>query len=165
MLKKQNGQSLLEVLIALSVIILVVTALVRVVTISIRSSDYARNASTATAYATEAMEKIRSFRDQKTWDEFKSPTFTDHAKFFGQDTSVADYGSKNCSGTTSDFANYSALLLDGIFVRCSELVYGGTAPNDYVKATVIVSWLEYDTVTKADLPKKVEIVSYFYNWK
>lgn len=163
MSNKNQGQSLLEVLIALSVIILVITALVRVVTLSIRSTDYARKTSLASTYATEAMEKIRSFRDVMTWTNFIG--LAGSTKFFGSGitTNVQYSASSNCPANigSSDFSAYEASgsLIDGIFVRCSKLEYGGTDPTDYVKATVTVYWLENEEV------KKSEIISYFYNWK
>lgn len=156
----------MEVLIALSVIILVVTALVRVVTISIRSTDYSRHASMATTYATEALEKIRSFRDVTTWTAFTA--IAGSIKFFGTGayaiTNTADYlNSLNCPATVTvdNFSdpNYSSRLIDNIFIRCSKLESIGVAPANYIKATISVYWLENEAV------KKAELFSYFYNWK
>lgn len=64
MTRKESGQSLIEVLAALAVVILVVLALVMVVTTSIRNATFAKNQSLATKYAQEAIEKVRAFRDE-----------------------------------------------------------------------------------------------------
>jgi Tfp pilus assembly protein PilV len=69
---KKKGQSLLEVIFALAIILLVVLALVQIVTGAIRSSDFAQKSSQATAYAQRAMEEIRSYRDKNTWVVFSS---------------------------------------------------------------------------------------------
>lgn len=157
----------MEVLIALSVVILVVTALVRVVTISIRSTDYARNSSMATAYATEAMEKIRSIRDRSLWEEFTN--LAGSTKYFGSGittrTEYLEAFACPITFTRTEFAYYEqkGSLLDGIFIRCSRLDYDPSYQN--IKATVTVRWLEFDATTNEDAPRKVEIVSYFYNWK
>jgi Tfp pilus assembly protein PilV len=67
---KNKGQSLIEVIFALAIILLVVLALVQIVTGAIRSSDFAQKSSQATAYSQRAMEEIRSFRDKNTWADF-----------------------------------------------------------------------------------------------
>ena len=67
--RKNKGQSLIEVVFALAIILLVVLALVQIVTGAIRSSDFAQKSSQATSYCQGAMEKIRSYRDQN-WDLF-----------------------------------------------------------------------------------------------
>lgn len=162
MFKKNKGQSLLEVLIALSVIILVLTALVKVVTLSIRSTDYARNSSVATTYATEAMEKIRSFRDANSWTAFSSIQDATGKLFGSNIISFQDYASSsNCTGSASEFDSYKNFLLEGNYLRCvtANKNYTG-ADVTSIKMTVSVYWIESDPT-----PKKAEIVSYFYNWK
>lgn len=142
----------MEVLIALSVIILVITALVRVVTLSIRSTDYARNTSVATTYSTEAMEKIRSFRDSMSWTDFLDLESA-NPKRFGD--GVTDYSAlTNCPDPVTP-VGVSGTLLAGGFLRCSKLISQGTG----IQATISVYWLEKNEV------KKSENISYFYNWK
>lgn len=58
-----------ELLIALAVAVLVVTGIVKVVTISTRNATFAKNQAEATRYAQEGLEWIRSERDQD-WDLF-----------------------------------------------------------------------------------------------
>lgn len=67
----QKGQSLFEVIVALGVAIVVISALVRVTTISIANASFSRNQSLATKYAQEAMEKIRAYKVGNTWIDFK----------------------------------------------------------------------------------------------
>lgn len=59
-----------EVLAALAVILLVILALVGVTANSVRNADFAKKQATATQYAQEGMEKLRSYRDQNSWDTF-----------------------------------------------------------------------------------------------
>jgi len=70
MRKQEKGQSLIEVLAALGVVVLVILALVTVTTISIRNATFAKNQSLATSYAQEAIEEIREYRDQNSWADF-----------------------------------------------------------------------------------------------
>lgn len=68
-----NGQSLVEVLASLGMVILIVAALVNLVTASLRSSNYAKTASQANKFAQEAIEWTRSLRDRAAdWDSFKA---------------------------------------------------------------------------------------------
>lgn len=159
MKKDIAGQSLLEVLIALSVIILVLTALVRVVSLSIRSTDYARNASVAANSATEGMEILRSYRDSNTWDIFTG--LTDGPMVLGLNPLISNYTSACPITVTID--NFPATgLLDNYYLRCSALTDGPVGVDGKpinVKAVISVYWLENDSV------KKSEVTSYFYNWK
>lgn len=61
---RQNGQSLIEVLVALSVAILVLGALVILVLTSLKNAQFAQNQAKATKYAQETMEKIKSLKDR-----------------------------------------------------------------------------------------------------
>jgi len=67
-----KGQSLLEAIVALAVAMLVILALVWVTTVSIRNADFAKKQAQASKYGQEGMEKVRAFRDQNTWEAFKS---------------------------------------------------------------------------------------------
>mgnify|MGYP001585299678 CR=1 FL=1 len=66
----QKGQSLIEVIAALAIVILVITALAVVVTLSIANAKFSQNQVLASKYSQEVMEKLRSYRDQYTWEEF-----------------------------------------------------------------------------------------------
>lgn len=61
---REKGQTLVEVVVALGVAILVITALVAATTTAVRNAQFAKNQSLATKYAQEGMEKARTLRDQ-----------------------------------------------------------------------------------------------------
>lgn len=65
-LKNENGQSLIEVLVALAVMVIVILALVRVTTVSIRNATFAKNRALATKYAQEWIEETRKSRDNNS---------------------------------------------------------------------------------------------------
>ena len=67
---KTKGQSLLEVVVALSVALLVILALVRVTIIAMRNAQFAKNQAMATQSAQEVMETVRAYRDQNSWETF-----------------------------------------------------------------------------------------------
>lgn len=62
--KKQAGQSLIEVLIALTVTIVMIVALIAFVLTGLKNAQLAQNQSKATKYAQEALEKIKAIRDR-----------------------------------------------------------------------------------------------------
>ncbi|HUS59771.1 MAG TPA: prepilin-type N-terminal cleavage/methylation domain-containing protein [Nevskiaceae bacterium] len=71
-MRREKGQSLIEVLVALAVMAIVILALVRVTTVSIRNATFAKNRALATKYAQEGMEKVRAYRDEVVWETFTS---------------------------------------------------------------------------------------------
>lgn len=60
----QTGQSLLEVIIAISVGILVVTALTAATIFSLRNAQFAKNSAQATQLAQEGIDRVRTGRDR-----------------------------------------------------------------------------------------------------
>ena len=62
-MKNEEGQSIIEVVIAIGIVALVLVALVSAVTISVRNSTFSKNKSVATKYVNEGIEAVRSIRD------------------------------------------------------------------------------------------------------
>lgn len=70
MKNSRSGQSLIEVVVSMAIVVVVILALVSVTTISIRNASFSRNQSLATKYAQEAIEKVREYRDKNNWQTF-----------------------------------------------------------------------------------------------
>jgi len=68
----QNGQSLVEVVVAIGVTVLVVVALLQTVTYSIKNVNFSRARAAATKYSQEALEKIIAFKSRNSWEVFTS---------------------------------------------------------------------------------------------
>ena len=66
------GQSLVEVLIAFTVIVLAVVGLVSATVSSISSTDFAKKQSYMTSQAQEAIEAIRNDYYSQNWDDFQA---------------------------------------------------------------------------------------------
>jgi len=60
----KNGQSLVEILLALAVTVTVILALVRVSVRSLKNANFAKNKALATKYAQEWIEEARELRDE-----------------------------------------------------------------------------------------------------
>ncbi|MDO8504062.1 MAG: hypothetical protein Q7S60_05265 [bacterium] len=65
------GQSLFELLVALAVTVLIVTGIVKIVTLSVANSTFAKNQSAATRFGQEAFEWLRGEKD-KDWEAFSN---------------------------------------------------------------------------------------------
>jgi len=70
--KNQTGQSLIEVLIAFTVIVLAVVGLVSATVSSINSTNFAKRQSYITSQTQEAIEAIRNDYYSKNWDDFQA---------------------------------------------------------------------------------------------
>jgi type II secretory pathway pseudopilin PulG len=63
-MKNQSGQTLVEILLAFSIAIVILGAVVAGITMSISSSQHAKNQSLANSYAQEAMAILKNARDK-----------------------------------------------------------------------------------------------------
>lgn len=83
MKKYNSGQSLIEVVIAISVIAIGILAIAKVTTKSISNTTFARNKALATKYAQESMEEVRNLRDSQPATFFISDTSCDDTQSLG----------------------------------------------------------------------------------
>lgn len=70
-MKKQAGQTLLEILLAFGVSVLVLSAVVFGITTSLSNTQYTKNQNLANSYAQEGMAVVRQIRDS-SWNNFKN---------------------------------------------------------------------------------------------
>ncbi len=70
-----SGQTLIETLIALTMTVFLLTALVVATTQSIRSSRFAKSQAQATHLAQQQIEELRNIRDRDGWRAFKTLLF------------------------------------------------------------------------------------------
>lgn len=71
-LEKNQGQSLVEIVIALAIVGLVLIGLVRTVTLSLKNMEFSTNKNLALNLAQAKMEEIRNQRDSLNWEKFWS---------------------------------------------------------------------------------------------
>lgn len=85
-MRKEKGQSLIEVLIVLAITAIMVGALIIVILTGLKNSQYAQNQNKATKYAQETIERIRTLRDRNNiitlynGSDFSSATFDNFLK-------------------------------------------------------------------------------------
>ncbi|HSW90063.1 MAG TPA: type II secretion system protein [Patescibacteria group bacterium] len=66
----ESGQTLIEILIAITLIVFVLTSLASGLSLGVRNSRFSANASTAKDRITEAQEWVRSVENQAGWESF-----------------------------------------------------------------------------------------------
>lgn len=66
-MRNNSGQSLVEVLVAITMGVMLLSALVIATTKSIKSSRFARDKSQATHLAKQRIEELRNIRDEQGW--------------------------------------------------------------------------------------------------
>jgi Tfp pilus assembly protein PilV len=135
--KTQLGQTLIEVLTALAVVLLVIVALIRATTTSMKSSDFSKSQVLATRYGQEAIEWIRAERD-KSWSNLS--------------THLSTYCLTSLSWSTGT-CPYS---LGGKFKREATLRDVG---GNRIEVKVIVSWQDSSGEHKS------ELTTYLTNWR
>lgn len=125
------GQSLIELLVALTLIMVVIVAVVGLAAISIKTSYFAKRETTAKRYAEEAMEWLRE-QKKNDWAIF----------LFTKSTTAGQTYCFNSSPVTSwPLAGAcSNANLDGIYKREATLLR--SSDNKNVSVTVVVSWAD-----------------------
>ena len=137
-IKSKSGQSLIEVLTALAVVLLVLVALIRATTMSMRSGSFSKAQAQASTYAQEAIEWIRAERD-KNWNNLV----------------LGNYCMNELSWSSVGTCEYT---LGNQFKREVSLANVGDEGNQ-VKVEVVVSWQESGGEHQSQL------TTYLSNWR
>jgi len=168
-LEKQEGQTLLEIILAFGVSLLMLSAIVFVIITSLSNAQYTKNQNLAASYAQEGMTVVRQIRDSG-WTTFCS-TYVDSNYCLPQNNVLASYDNdaKKCSQNG----------IVGIFARKVELIHDSSAccPDNTTtcpsgncssvtrgsKATVTVSWTDNKCPSGTPLCHNVQLISCFSN--
>jgi len=118
-----SGQSLIELLVALTLIMLVVVAVVGLAAVSIKTSYFAKRETAAKRYAEEAMEWLRE-QKKSNWTDFLFEKSNNTTYCFNS----LSWSSVGACTTT----------FGGIYKREATLLR--SSDNKNVTVTVIVSW-------------------------
>ncbi len=141
----ESGQTLLELVVAIGVVAIVITALVAAVTASLRYSRATQLRSRGVKYAQEGLELARKLRDISTWDVFQGYAVG------GGDWCLDE------SGTWTVDASSGACPLSASNNFWRTIHFAWNDPT--MDVTVRVSWGE------RNVPSTVELKTYFTHWK
>jgi Tfp pilus assembly protein PilV len=141
--ESQRGQTLLELIISIGVVVFVMLGLVVAVTSSLRFSQASRNRSRAVKYAQEAIEITRQLRDANLWDTFLGYTNMTSKVWCLSKERVWTVEDGNCTP------------LDGVYTRNVTLTWD----DPRVIVNVDVSWQDGSRVLHSRLD------TYLTQWK
>lgn len=137
MKNKIKGQALFEIVIAVGIILILVIALISVATLSLLNAQFARNQTLATKYAQEAIEKIRAYRDNNSWEDFVSDCTTINLGIEDELSDKGFYLTKECY-----------LNKENPDINC-------TVEEDECEVRVEVSWTDSKGTHKSQLETKL----------
>lgn len=142
--KSQSGQTLLEVLVALSVILLIVSAVTIAVISSLSNAQFSKNQSLANQYAQEGIEVVRRMRDSNL-TLFKS--YPSGSSFCLDQNQLSLDPSKDLRNATipgcqkTGATGNNGINVSQLFAREIDFNPGGSSsPCTETKVSVIVSW-------------------------
>ena len=141
--ENSRGQTLLELIISIGVVVFVMLGLVVAVTSSLRFSQASRNRSRAVKYAQEAIEMTRQIRDANNWDTFVAYSGVTPKVWCLSKTGVWTIEDGNCAP------------LDGIFSRNVTMTW----EDPIVRVEADVSWQDGSRVLHSQLD------TYLTQWK
>lgn len=167
-LNSEQGQSLIEVIVAAAVGILVVTALTFATIFSLRNASFAKNSAQATKLAQEGIERVRAGRDRNecitgltnvnSWNGNSSDTScvgTGSIWTYQINSACSNQLNPNCyfniadTGVLNYFINGSSFPVNGSqlippnFKRVVILSDDSTSYTTQKKVTVIVTWTDF----------------------
>lgn len=136
-MQNQQGQTLIEIIVAIGLIVLVMTTLVGGVTLAVRNNRFAKDRALSKEYVRQTQEWLRSQRDQVGWDTFASILRSDGTTF--------SYCLPTLPQTPQELQTVvpttggCGVISGTQFVRTVALVLTGN-PVTQVDATVTVAW-------------------------
>lgn len=149
----QKGIGLVEVIAALGISVIVITALVSLSLYTLRSSLQSKLQLEATKLANRELEMLRAFRDQNTWADFRSDLLT-----YTCETNACHV--ENTAGVFSVSSGSADEIIDNQTITRSFMYTPDSEdPNDIVEITVTVTW-----VVGADT-KETNLYTHLTNWQ
>jgi type II secretory pathway pseudopilin PulG len=148
--RPRRGQSLVEAVVAVAVVLLLVTGLIVATTSSVKFSTLSSYRTQATQIAKEVMEAVRDMRDS-SWTDFITKSDTTYCLSGSYEWTILPPG-EECAGDTGDFYIRTVIF---------ELQTPDPDKPDQkrMKVTVTIGWAEGTS------KKSATLVSYFTNWK
>lgn len=142
----ERGQTIIEIVLTLSIITIIIIALVQGITFSVKSATYTKNKSLATKYVNEGMEALRSIKDYN-WSTFYS---------YATETGTPDYALQKLDGNWQVMTGISDEPAEG-FTRVVNLK---KITGNQVEATVTVYWQSSETI-----PYRTSATTIFTKWQ
>lgn len=138
-----KGQTIVEAIVVISVVVLLVTGLIAGTTTSLKSAQSGRTRGQATKFAEEGLEYARSLRDQG-WSAFQAYS---GVYCYGSDRVLSPSAGGGCTTNIT--------TLDSTYIRSLTFTWDGTKMTVISKVAFPVSGVNTD----------VSLTTYLTNWK
>jgi Tfp pilus assembly protein PilV len=142
-----RGQSMFELLVAVFVIALTLTALVSLVTSAVGNTTFSRERTQASKFTQAAVEWLRAQRDDD-WGAFKGK---------GNPSGIT-YCLRDLAWNTGSCSSSQALQDTNLF-REATIIYNSASNPDSVEARVVTSWVDSNGTHES------RVTTYFTNWR
>lgn len=140
--RSSQGQTLVEVLIAISLSIIIITSMTIAVTTALSNADFSKNQNLATQFAQEGMEIIR----QQQGTNYQTLNTLNGRYCLAQTCAAVVSGAGSCGVNPGGISsNCSANLNSNFFIRQVDILPAGSAGAkcvNTVQATVSVLWAD-----------------------
>lgn len=154
-----KGISAIEILIAVFIIVVALSGLLRLISFSLGISTSIKQVARANDIAQETMEAVRNFRDNTVWDIDGLGTLVDETSYFPQKTNGTSTKWDLIQGEESIGGLNRKVVFEKVYRDANDnIAQTGSEDVDSKKVTVNVSWQEKGTT------HQVELVSYLTNW-
>lgn len=160
---QQQGQSLVEVIIALGVLMVVVVGFTNIVLTSLQNAKFARNQEEANQIARNAMEIVRVIRDQGTatsdsppvswdtiWNRSGYPINSD-----GRCYQISNDTFPNYTLSELNCTNPKQPVMGSIYTREIRFLDPGGSARDYLIVQVTVEWREAAGIRSVELSTNI----------
>jgi prepilin-type N-terminal cleavage/methylation domain-containing protein len=170
----QQGLSLLEVMIAIAVVVIAITALVTISNAAISSVNESRNQAISDQYARQTLEAVRVNRDQRGWNSFLTS-----AAATPQTMAIGEYRVFSLNGTIMTYKqNLSGSQITSQTYLCSiaqNSTYAVAGTTSFYRLVTV--WLRdaqsaqitatlcYDYRANSNTNRKLEIQTLLTNWQ
>ncbi|MDP2864353.1 MAG: hypothetical protein Q8N73_01680 [bacterium] len=155
-----KGISVVEILVAIAILLIISTSLLGLINFSLRAVSLTKQTTKANTLAQEAMEAVRNFRDQTSWEDNGLGNLTAGVAYHPQKTADLPPKWVLVSGEeTIDIFTRKVVFETVYRDENDDIAQFGAEDPDTQKATVTVSW------TERGKAHQLVLVTYFTNWK
>jgi len=155
-IKKNKGFSIVEILVAIFVIAVALSGLLSLAAFSLKITNTQKETQQASEFAQEIMEAARNFRDGTSWGTNGLGTLSTGFDYHPERAGSPAVWQFALAPEVRDIFS-GKIVFDNVFRDPDDNITlsGGTLDNNTKKAIVTVWWKN----------QKIELVSYFTNWR
>lgn len=140
-----SGQTLIEVVVAVGLVVLVLTTLASGIAIGVRNNRVARDQASAKEYVRQSLEWARNIRDQAGWEAYATIIKSTNGGVYCLPALPATYQLFNGSNTSNCSSSNVILAADGsptVFRRELKFTKSGGTPPTQIAVEAKVTWID-----------------------